>query len=263
MLGVSIGMLSSSGARSSSIALLAGLFVFLYYDRSLIRKYAPLVFSVLVAAALVMPNIQERLESFVFKHAHWAESHAESDAAVDRLIVSRKIVWDAHIDGFNDRPWLGWGFGIDKDTNLTFWGGELTSLGFASRDPVNDILYSAEMGGVFGVTAYLIAIGILFSSWIRNVDIRNAGVSVFQEKDRNRRAKQLCEAQILYLSLSVALFVMFEFDNTALAAGNFFSTLAWITLGCAFVLRQDFYCDVVGSRPIKPPLQDVVQYYRT
>jgi O-antigen ligase len=219
-------LLIRSGARSSLVAFTAGFFVlYLYYAAHLSRYVIAGLVAGLVAL-IVFPNVSEHVGALVFKGQYVSQA---SD--LERLTNTRTPAWDRSWASFKQRPLLGWGFGVDSDTDVSTWDGEWSSLGVTVRDPVNDIMYTLESGGVVGLFAYFFLMSLIIKAWCPrllrsrlNGLLRGPGYAV---------AASAHEAQKAFFCLSVMLFVLFEFDNTALAAGNFFAALAWVTFGLA------------------------------
>lgn len=228
---LSIALLFSSGARSSFIATTVALCVIYHYYRERLSKYVALLVAIILLALLTVPSLPEELVRRIFKH----DLAANTDSALERLILSRSSVWDRHIDGFLERPLLGWGFGVDADTDLTGWSGQFSSIGFIGRDPVNDTLYVLESGGIIGLVAYVMMISLLVQAWRPKKLFGDAAVS---RDVLARESKQLQDTYVVFYSLASAMAVLFQFDNTALAAGNFFSVFFWLTLGASIALSR-------------------------
>jgi O-antigen ligase len=233
---LSLALLAKSGARSSVLGLLGGAAVLYLLYRQLMRNWIVLAVLGLVMAVVFLPTLATGIESFLFKHSEIGESTDR----LQRLTRTRSAIWQAHFDGFCQRPILGWGFGVDSATNLTLWKGEFSALGFVGRDPINDVLYSMEMGGLIGLTAYAIILMLVirtgepvFMKW------RRKSVSALQ---MDHRFAPLVDIRNAFFCITVCLMVTFLFDNTAFAAGNLFAGCFWtcmgLTLGVNRILLQ-------------------------
>lgn len=225
---LAVVLMFRSGARSSTIALLAGFVTLaLFYRRQFSRNLVIVwgVGSVLLLAGIAF---QPTINTFVNKHPD-SDRNGEP---IDRLGASRFPIWIASLEAFEERPIFGWGFGVDKDTDVSGWNGQFTSLGFSRRDPVNDFTYTLETGGVVGAFAYFFLLSILTRLWLPKYRvlplISNLNPSEYLI------AESALETQQAFMCLAVLLAVMFEFDGTALSAGYFFAPLIWVSVGlCA------------------------------
>jgi len=173
------------------------------------------------------------LGDFVLKKA-LQDNYTESSGALDRFASSRLSTLEKSWRGFEERPLLGWGFGVDSDTDLSRWNGELTALGSTVRDTVNDFTYTLETGGIVGLFAYVLIMSLAFKAWIPWV-VRSRMDTGLQRPEYEPLASAY-EVQKVFFCLAILLIVMFEFDNTALSAGNFFSALVWVSLGVSIGL---------------------------
>lgn len=220
-------LLLQSYARSSTVAAFAGLIVLYFFHRAKISKYALVAIVAGGVALITDPTLPEKLADRVFKH----DSAQTSLGTADRLLASRTPIFERSIEGFQQRPLFGWGFGVDADTNLSAWSVQFTSTGFTGRDPVNDILYTLETGGIIGFVAYLMLLALLSWVWRQRhlAKVLSAGLSPPSVTPRN---------YIGFFSLTITLAVLFQFDNTALAAGNFFGVLFWLSFGCSLALAM-------------------------
>ena len=234
-------LLVNSGARSSFIAASAGFFVLYFYYRERLSNYVMLAVVGGLLALIALPSLPAEILRRVFKH----DILENSDNVWDQLAASRHSVWERHIEGFLQRPLAGWGFGVDADTNLTGWNGEFASTGFTGRDPVNDTLYSLESGGVIGVMAYFLLVALLFRAWRSKSEPRNPAMADESFIRDQGLKKQL---HVAFLALACAMAVLFQFDNTALAAGNFFAALFWVTLGASVTLAVSLASDARWAR---------------
>jgi O-antigen ligase len=230
--GLAAFLMFQSGARSAVVAFLGG-FIALYflYSRK-ISRYVGFVIVATVIAIAVLPNVQQRVGAFIMKHS----DEYQSGGALASLLFSHQGVWERSWEGFKERPSLGWGFGEDSSSNLSAWNGELTALGYAQRDPVNDILYSLETGGIVGLIAYLLIATLIFEAWIP-ARVRSR-LDVTLDRRGYEPLVEAYDVQRAYCCTTILLIVLFEFDNTALSAGNFFAALLWISLGQSLGLSR-------------------------
>jgi O-antigen ligase len=248
MAGLAGILLIYSGARSSLVAFVGGFLVFYVFYKSRLSRYVVLGIVGVVVALVISPELSERISTFVIKH-----QEIKIDSITDRILFSRSSSWESHWEGFNDRPLLGWGFGVDKDSNLSGWTGDWTALGVVGRDPVNDIMYSLESGGIVGLFAYLFMLSLIFKAWIPRT-LR----SMFDTELRQPGYELLAstyEAWKVFYSLTVLLIVMFELDNTALAAGNFFAALFWVSLSLSMWLCAMLMSSLRRPAPIPSSLR--------
>jgi O-Antigen ligase len=230
--GLAALLMFESGGRSSVVAFLGG-FIALYvlYNRRVSRYIVSATLVVSIAIG-ILPSLQQSVGTFIMKHSY----ESQSGEALDFLRLSHQRVWERSWEGFTERPLLGWGFGEDSSANLSAWNGELTALGYAQRDPVSDILYSLETGGIIGLTAYLVIMALIFKVWILSKVQSALDVALYQ---RSREALAAAyDVQKVCCCTTILLIVLFEFDNTALSAGNFFSALLWIALGQSLGLSR-------------------------
>lgn len=241
-------LMLQSGARSSIMAFLAGLTVLYVFYKANMSRYSMLAAVAAAFALLVVPDLWERASTFIFKHG----GKAPSDALMDRLLFTRQSGWEQHWNGFLQRPLLGWGFGADRDANFSNWQGAWRSTGVVGRDPVNDVMYSLESGGLVGLLAYLFVITLIIKGWF-TARVRAVLDFRFRQRDIGPMG-QVYDAYRIFFCLCIALITVFEFDNTAMAAGNFFAALMWISMGMAL----GFYAMIAtalqrpGAEPAKP-----------
>ncbi|MBE0622159.1 MAG: O-antigen ligase family protein [Burkholderiales bacterium] len=215
-----------SGARSSAMAFLCGFFVLYVFYKGRFSKYLMLAAVAVALAVLIAPGLSTQVGDFVFKRAD-----TQSESIAERLTSSRIDAWEQSWDGFKQRPILGWGFGIDRNIDLSDWQGEWSSSGFTGRDPVNDVMYSLESGGLVGLSAYLFMLSLLLKAWF---PARVRTPLEFALRQPNLRRLALAyDGYRLYFTLAVSLIALFEFDNTAYAVGNFFAALMWLSMGMA------------------------------
>lgn len=234
MAGLAGILLIQSGARSSLVAIVGGFLVFYVLYKSKLSRYFMLGILGAMAGAtavlVVIPNPSESISEFVLKHKNEIQySRIAGNSATERMVFTRLPLWERHWEGFKERPLLGWGFGLDSDTDLSGWSGEWAAVGRAGRDPTNDVMYSLESGGIVGLFAYLFMLGLIFKA-----SIPRAMRLMFDANLRRPGYELLGSAYDVWKAfycLTVLLIVMFEFDNTAFAAGNFFAALLWASLG--------------------------------
>lgn len=222
---LAFAMLLWSYARSSAIAAFVGLAVLYVFHRSAVSKNFAIAFGSLGISLIFIPGLLEALEKRIVKH----DVIDSSSNLADRILQSRSFVFERSLEAFWERPIFGWGFGVDADTDLATWSGQLTSTGFTGRDPVNDMLYTLETGGVIGFFAYFLLLALILRVWRQR---HGAKVLAVIEPEGHGLARHY----VAFLSLTVTLAVLFQFDNTALAAGNFFGVLFWLSLGCSLAL---------------------------
>lgn len=247
--GLAAFLMFEAGGRSAVVAFVGGVItLYILYGGRVSRHLVYGTIGILIAIA-VLPNLQQRVGTFIIKHS----TEYQSAGALDALIFSHRRVWESSWEGFTQRPVLGWGFGADSSSNLSAWNGELTALGFAQRDPVNDILYSLETGGIIGLIAYLTIVALIFKAWMPGRLRSRLDVALHQ-----RGLEPLGSAydvQKLSCCTTVLLIVLFEFDNTALSAGNFFSALLWISLGQSLGLSRRLMRGVTDAPPASVSLR--------
>jgi len=248
MAGLAGVLLLQSGARSSGVAFLGG-FLFLYvFYKAYLSRYLMLAVVAASAAFAVVPDLPENVSHFVFKKATNTES-----TTLERLTLSRHAVWERNWKGFEERPLLGWGFGMDSDSNLSNWNGEWKAVGWTGRDTVNDIMYVLESGGVVGLFAYVFVLGLIFKAWIPGA--LRPMLRVRLRGPQGGHLASVYEVQKAFYCLTVLLMVMFEFDNTALSAGNFFSALFWASMGLSLGLYAMLMSSLRRPAPIPSALQ--------
>jgi O-antigen ligase len=234
-------LLIQSGARSSLLAFAGGFVVFYVFYKSQLSRYVVLGIIGAAVVLIVSPNLPERISEFALKHELQSD-----DSITERIFATRTPAWQHHWEGFTERPLLGWGFGLDKDANLLNWHGEWTALGVVGRDPVNDIFYSLESGGIVGLFAYLFVLSLIFKAWIPRA-LRSMLDAELRQPDYELLASGY-EAWKMFYCLTASLIVMFEFDDTAFAA-NFFSALLWTSLGLSLWLHAVLMASVRHPLP--------------
>jgi hypothetical protein len=244
MAGLAGILLIQSGARSSFLTLIAGLIVFyLLYRSELPRYVAVLAIIGALSAPIIFPGLQGDISSFVFK-----QSKDEYAGTLERVMSSHRPVLERHWEGFKERPLLGWGFGLDKDSNLSRWDGSWSFAKVTGRDPVNDIMYTLESGGIVGLFSYVFLLSLIAKAWIPAAE--QSMIKARLRQPGYESLSSMYETQKIFYCLVAALIVLFELDNTALSAGNFFSTLLWVSLG--ITLRM--YSVLIHSLPRPAPI---------
>ncbi len=227
MAGLAGLLLIRSGARSSVVAFVGGFLPLLMLYRSRLSRYVVIGAVAVVMALIALPFLSDRISDFLIKHTDIQVE--ESGLTIDRLTASRSHLWEREWEDFTERPLLGWGFGLDKNSDLSSWNGELAALGITSVDPTNDVMYALEGGGVVGLFAYAFMMSLIFKVWISralrsmlDVQLRRPGYELLASA---------YEAQEAFYCVAATLIILFEVDGTALAAGNFFAALLWVSLG--------------------------------
>lgn len=248
MAGLAGVLLLQSGARSSAVAFFGGFFFLYVFYKAHLSRYLMLALVAASAAFAVVPNLPEDISHFVFKKAINTEN-----TTLERLTFTRRGVLDSSWKGFEERPLLGWGFGMDSNSNLSNWSGEWQAVGWAGRDTVNDITYVLESGGVVGLFAYVFMLSLIFKAWVPG-PLRPM-LRVWLPGPQGERLAAVYEVQKVFYCLTVLLMVMFEFDNTALSAGNFFSALFWVSMGLSLGLYATLMSSLRRPAPIPSALR--------
>jgi O-antigen ligase/polysaccharide polymerase Wzy-like membrane protein len=252
--GLAALLMMQSGARSSLAAFVAGLFMLCFLYRERLSRHLVLMLLAGLAVIALVPNVPQRISDFAFKH----RVNVEFESTLDHLTFSRQEAWERSWDGFMQKPILGWGFGLDSDADLSNWMGAWTSLGVTGRDPVNDVMSTLESGGVVGLVAYVAIMALLSKGWFP-LAVRTSFDGAVKQPE-GTRVLQMYEAQKAYFCLSLMLIVLFEFDNTALAAGSFFAALLWVSLGLCVGFRALLMAGIRRSIPIGPLHEPALVY---
>jgi O-Antigen ligase len=224
-------LLIQSGARGSLVAFLGGFLVFYWFYKSHLTRYAVLGIIGVAVVLVVSPDIPKDIESFIIKHESAAN---QVSSMLEKVTISRQALLEDYWEGFTERPLLGWGFGLDKNSNLSNWSGEWSSVSVIGRDPVNDIVYTLESGGIVGLFVYVYILALILKVRIPRT-LRLKLDATLRQRGYELPASAY-DAQTAFYCLTILLIVLFEFDNTALAAGNFFSALLWVSLGLSLGL---------------------------
>lgn len=235
---LAMSLVFRSGARSSAISLLAGFLTLSLFYRKQFSRNMLAIWAMGTALLVTATIVQPQIKVFINKH----QGLEQIDDPMARLSASRLPILVASWEAFEERPLLGWGFGVDKDTDLTNWKGELTSLGFTKRDPVNDLTYSLETGGIAGAFAYFFLLSLIPRLWVTRDRVQLLHANLYPSEIAITQSAQ--NAQELFMCLTVLLFVMFELDGTALSAGSFFASLFWASFGICIRLRSLFLIEL-------------------
>jgi len=247
-------LMTQSGARSSLAAFVAGVGIMCFLYRERLSRHIILGLLAGLVVIVVIPNVPQRISNFALKY----KLNGNYESTLDHLTYSRQDAWERSWDGFKQKPILGWGFGLDSDADLSNWTGAWTSLGVSGRDPVNDVMSSLESGGIVGLAAYLALLTLLVKGWFP-ATMRTALDGPSKQPD-GVRVLRMYDAQKAYFCLSLMLMVLFEFDNTALAAGSFFSGLLWISLGLCIGFRALLMAGIRRTLPAVPSHERVLAY---
>ena len=229
---VSMGMVWWSGSRSATIMLVTGIGLITFFYRQKVKgKFWGIIF-LIILLVFVFPALPHKVKRFISK------SGDPSTRFVTQITKSREEVWSSAWEGFKSRPLSGWGFGADSSITKN-WAIKLTSLGTVERDAVNDMLFMLEGCGVIGFGAYLL---LVYISWKQKLTSRQ--ISILRQKNYGRlnlKEKYLFlnHTHAIMFTLAMSLLVLFQFDNTALSAGNFISVMLWLSVGAAGALRKE------------------------
>ena len=267
------GILFFTWARSSMVGFLMGLMLLnLYYGltRSLLAKAAAIL---LICFLLASPLIQSGILEFVAKDRGAKEKEQPSQVlavikgdifkkgpSFETVVDTRTHLWSEAWEGFTQKPFLGWGFGANKDMDQE-WSIIPTSAGVV-RDATNDFLLTLEGSGLIGCLAYLVMMISIFKqslTWqqIRRIRRSPNGKLLMGENPRSgtapkergagRERKNLEFKQegmrdhqhALFYILSISLFALFQTDGSAFSAGSLISAIFWVCAGAAGALRAE------------------------
>jgi O-antigen ligase len=294
---VATGILISSWARSSMVAFLVGLVLLNYFyglTRSLPTKAMALL---LVCFLLASPMIQSGILDFVAKDREAKEQEQPSQVlavikgdifkkgpSFETVVETRTHLWSEAWEGFKQKPFLGWGFGANKDIEPE-WSILPTSAGLV-RDVTNDLLLTLEGSGLIGFLAYLALLISIFKqsltrkqvSRIRKCrredfpasarmgqekaeilpDKRKSKEAVFSSSFKDGRGKpedfypwsRDNQQAILYI-ISISLFALFLTDGSAFSAGSILAAIFWISAAGAGALRAEAVVSERRKIPIK------------
>jgi len=220
----------SSGARSAMVAFLTGIVLMNYFYRTKLSKKTIGITLLMAFLMVAMPNLPKTARLVLLRGERTSESFSE------QIFKSRKEVWSAAWEGFQKRPFLGWGFGAD-DTMSKEWNVQFTALGTVSRDNVNDTMIVLESTGVVGLMAYL----LLILAALKQIPTKNQRWMLHQTSFPIPFKIDLSSYHthaITYI-LATSLIVMVQFDNTALSAGNFISVVLWLCVALSGVVKRE------------------------
>jgi len=238
MMLFSVFLMYRSGARSSTLALIAGVLTLLYFYKDHFSRNALVGWCLLTAILITPLTFKNQISSFLVKH-----DDSTIKDPLSRLTGGRVPIMTSSLEAFEERPVFGWGFGVDKETNLTNWNGQFTSTGFLSHDPVNDFTYTLETGGIAGILAYILLLSQTRRFWLTREQLI-ARTPYIQKSDRGHLDSALEDLQ-LFMALALSLVIEFEFDGTALSVGYFFAPLLWISVG----ISASLYAQLVYIMP--------------
>jgi O-antigen ligase len=250
---VAAGILVMSWARSSMVGFLVGLTVLNHFyglSRSLLAKSMTLL---LACFLLASPMVQSVFIQFLAKEGAGKEQPSpiltlikedvfKKGPSFETIIQNRSSLWLEAWEGFKKRPFLGWGFGANKDVKSD-WAIRATSDGMV-RDLTNDLLFTLEGSGIIGFLAYIgLMISIFKQSLSKQQIIRIRKNSkeklwIGENSIRNRLLAQDHHQAILYV-ISISLFALFQTDGSAFSAGSLISAIFWICAGAAGALRAE------------------------
>jgi O-antigen ligase len=220
----------SSGARSAMIAFLTGIVLMNYFYRARLGKKTVVITLLMAFLMIAMPDLPKTARLVLLRGERTSESFSE------QIFKSRKDVWSAAWEGFQNRPFLGWGFGAD-DTISKEWNVQFTALGTVSRDNVNDTMIMLESTGIVGLIAYLLLILVAlkqiptrYQRWM----LYQPSFSIPSEIDFS-----LYHIHAITYILATSLIVMVQFDNTALSAGNFISVVLWLCVAVSGAIKRE------------------------
>ncbi len=220
----------SSGARSAMIVFLTGIVLMNYFYRARLGKKTIGITLLMAFLMVAMPDLPKNARVVLLRGERTSESFSE------QIFKTRKDVWSAAWEGFQDRPFLGWGFGAD-DTISREWNVQFTALGTVSRDNVNDTMIVLESTGVVGLMAYLLLILVA----LKQIPTLNQRLMLYQPSFsiHSKIDLSLYHTHAITYILAVSLIVMVQFDNTVLSAGNFVSVLLWLCVALSGAIRRE------------------------
>jgi O-antigen ligase len=292
---VATGILISSWARSSMVAFLLGLVLLNYFyglTRSLPTKAMTLL---LVCFLLASPMIQSGILDFVAKDRGAKEQEQPSQVlavikgdifkkgpSFETVVETRTHLWSEAWEGFKQKPFLGWGFGANKDIEQE-WSIRSTSIGLV-RDITNDTLFTLEGTGVIGFLGYIGLMICIFKQSLTRQQITrirknpNQRLALrespgpFTDRKEMEASKKFTtfvlspqggknveiahqkgrdhQQAILYI-LSVSLFALFQTDGSAFSAGSLISAIFWISAAGAGALRAEAAVSERRKNPVK------------
>jgi O-antigen ligase len=222
----------SSGARSAMVAAVTGLFLINYFYPGKLRGRTFWVVVLAAGLALALPDIPKAVKRFVLR-----DSSRKTATFSEQIFKTRASVWTAAWEGFKKRPLSGWGFGAD-DGISEVWEPKFTAIGIVSRDSINDTLIALESTGVIGLIAYILLVILSLKQiptprerfFLRRI---HAPPSV----SRDTGSSAYHNHAIAFI-IAASLLVTFQFDNTALSAGNFVSVMLWLCVAIAGAIKS-------------------------
>ena len=220
----------SSGARSAIIAFLTGIVLMNYFYRTRLSKKTIVITLLMTFLMVAMPDLPKNVRLVLLRGERTSESFSE------QIFKSRKEVWSAAWEGFQKRPFLGWGFGAD-DTMSKEWNVQFRAVGTVSRDNVNDTMIVLESTGIVGLMAYLLLILVALKqipTWNQHWMLCQPSFSIPSKIDLS-----FYHAHAIAYILVTSLIVMVQFDNTALSAGNFVSVVLWLCVAVSGAIKRE------------------------
>jgi len=220
----------SSGARSAIVAFLTGMVLMNYFYRERLSKKTIGITLLMAFLMIATPDLPKTARLVLLRGDRTSESFSE------QIFKSRTEVWSASWEGFQKRPFLGWGFGAD-DTISKEWNVQFTALGTVSRDNVNDTMIMLESTGIVGLMAYLLLILVA----LKQLPTRYQRWMLFQPSFSMPLGIDLSLYHIHAIAyiLAISLIVMVQFDNTALSAGNFISVVLWLCVAVSGAIKRE------------------------
>ena len=229
MAALALWLTWSSGARSAMVAFLTGIFLMNYLYGARLSKKIIWITLPMALLMVAMPDLPKTTRLVLTRQSNTSESFSE------QVFKTRKEVWSAAWEGFQKRPFLGWGFGAD-DTMSKEWNVQFTALGSVSRDSVNDTMIVLESTGIVGLMAYLLLILVAF----KQVPTRHQRWMLHQTSPIPMKMDlSLYHTHAITYILSMSLIVMVQFDNTALSAGNFISVVLWLCVALSGAIKRE------------------------
>jgi O-antigen ligase len=219
----------SSGARSAMIVFLTGIVLMNYFYRTRLSKKTVWITLLMAFLMVAMPDLPKSAHQVLLRGSETSESFSE------QIFKTRKEVWSAAWEGFQNRPFLGWGFGADGTISKE-WNVQFTALGTVSRDNVNDTMTMLESTGVVGLMAYFLLILVAFKqipTWYQRRMLHQTS-PISMKIDLS-----LYHTHAITYILAISLIVMVQFDNTALSAGNFISVALWLCVAVSGAIKRE------------------------
>ena len=212
------------------IAFLTGIVLMNYFYGARLSKKTIWITLLIAFLMVAIPDLPKTTRLVLTRQSNSSESFSE------QVFKTRKEVWSAAWEGFQNRPFLGWGFGAD-DTISKEWKVQFTALGTVSRDSVNDTMIVLESTGIVGFIAYLLLIMVAFKQiptryqrWMLQKISPSPPLKIDLSVYHNHA--------IIFI-LATSLIVMVQFDNTALSAGNFISVILWLCVALSGAIKRE------------------------